>query len=192
LGQIFGKQDVAVDYIEYFNNKVAEAESLTAGLAEENKKKVLYGSITSYTQPHAIAEWWIDKAGGISVTAEGRDLEVVASFTYTLEDLLMWNPDVMVTTTDTMSAELLAMDTLSGINANKNNEIYYIPTDAHVWGNRTPEQPLTVSGYEQALSDIMPTETLMEEIRYFYSHFFLTDLTDETANRDYRLILSHK
>ncbi len=181
-----------MDYIEYFNNKVAEAESLTAGLAEENKKKVLYGSITSYTQPHAIAEWWIDKAGGISVTAEGRDLEVVASFTYTLEDLLMWNPDVMVTTTDTMSAELLAMDTLSGINANKNNEIYYIPTDAHVWGNRTPEQPLTVSGYEQALSDIMPTETLMEEIRYFYSHFFLTDLTDETANRDYRLILSHK
>jgi len=180
LGEVFGKEDVAVDYIDYFNNKVAEAESLTAGIDEQDKKKVLYGSITSYTQPHAIAEWWIAEAGGISVTAEGRDLETVASYTYTLEDLLMWNPDVMVTTADTMAAELLATDTLSGINAIKNNEIYYIPTVAHVWGNRTPEQPLTIFWMMNKLyPDIMPTDTLMEEIRYFYSHFFLTDLTDE-------------
>lgn len=180
LGKIFGKEDVAVDYLDYFDNKVAEAESLTAGLNQQDKKKVLYGSITSYSQPHAIAEWWIAEAGGISVTAEGRDLETVASYTYTLEDLLMWNPDVMVTTTDTMADELRAMDTLSNINAIKNNEIYYIPTVAHVWGNRTPEQTLTIFWMMNKLyPDIMPTATLMEEIRYFYSHFFLTDLTDE-------------
>ncbi len=180
LGEIFSKQDIAADYIEYFNNKVAEAESLTAGLADEDKKTVLYGNITTYTQPHAIAEWWIAEAGGISVTNTGRDLEAVASYTYTLEDLLLWNPDVMVTTANTMAAELLAMDTLKSINAIKNNEIYYIPTVAHVWGNRTPEQPLTVFWMMNKLyPDIMPVDTLKEEIRYFYSHFFLTNLTDE-------------
>jgi iron complex transport system substrate-binding protein len=180
LGKVFGKEDVAVDYLDYFNNKVAEAESLTAGLNQQDKKKVLYGSITSYSQPHAIAEWWIAEAGGISVTSEGRDVETVQNLTYTLEDLLMWNPDVMVTSIDTMAAELLAMDTLSGINAIKNNEIYYIPTVAHTWGNRTPEQPLTIFWMMNKLyPDIMPTDTLREEIRYFYSHFFLTDLTDK-------------
>jgi len=179
LGRVFGKEDVAIDYIDYFNNKVAEAESLVAGINEQDKKKVLYGSITSYSQPHAIAEWWIAEAGGISVTSEGRDPEK-ESVTYTLEDLLMWNPDVMVTTDNKMAAELLAMDTLKGINAIKNNKIYYVPTVAHTWGNRTPEQPLTIFWMMNKLyPDIMPTATLKDEIRYFYSHFFLIDLTDE-------------
>jgi iron complex transport system substrate-binding protein len=180
LGEVLCKQDIAADYIEYFNQKVSDAEALTAGLVDEEKTKVLYGNITSYTQPHAIAEWWISEAGGISVTDNGRDLETVASYTYTLEDLLLWNPDVMITTSNTMGDELLAMDTLSGITAVQNNDIYYIPTVAHVWGNRTPEQPLTVMWLMNKLyPDIMPTDTLMEEIRYYYSHFFLTDLTDE-------------
>ncbi|NLL89660.1 MAG: ABC transporter substrate-binding protein [Dehalococcoidales bacterium] len=179
LGRVFGKEDIAADYMDYFNNKVAQAGSLTAGIAEQDRKKVLYGGITSYTQPHAIAEWWIYQAGGYSVTSEGRNVEEVTHPSYTLEDILMWNPDVMVTTDTAMAGELRAMDTLKDVNAIKNNEIYYIPTVAHVWGNRTTEQPLTIFWMMNKLyPEIMPLDTLREEIRYFYSHFFLTELTD--------------
>jgi iron complex transport system substrate-binding protein len=179
LGRVFGKEDIAADYMDYFNNKVAEAGSLTAGIAEQDRKKVLYGGITSYSQPHAIAEWWIYQAGGYSVTSDGRNVEEITHPSYTLEDILMWNPDVMVTTETAMADELRAMDTLKDVNAIKNNEIYYIPTVAHVWGNRTPEQPLTIFWMMNKLyPDIMSIDTLKEEIRYFYSHFFLTELTD--------------
>ena len=114
-----------------------------------------------------------------SVTSDGRNVEEITHPSYTLEDILMWNPDVMVTTDTAMAGELRAMDTLKDVNAIKNNEIYYIPTVAHVWGNRTTEQPLTIFWMMNKLyPEIMPLDTLREEIRYFYSHFFLTELTD--------------
>lgn len=57
---------------------------------------------------------------------------------------LEWNPDVMITT-DVKMKDTLASDSLySDVSAVKNRTIYYIPTVAHVWGNRTVKQPLTV------------------------------------------------
>lgn len=56
--------------------------------------------------------------------------------------------------------------------------IYYIPTVAHVWGNRTVEQPLTVFWTINKLyPEVETTEDLTKKISYFYSHFFQCELT---------------
>jgi iron complex transport system substrate-binding protein len=176
LGQVFGKEDVAADYLKYFEEKVANAEKLTANLGDQEKKKVLYGSVTTYTQPHLIAEWWISAAGGLSVTDNGRDAE---KYEYTMEDILAWNPDVMITS-DPMADEIKAESRMKDIAAVKDNAIYLVPTVAHVWGNRTPEQPLTIMwAMHKLYPEIMTQDMLSEEIKYFYSHFFKTDLTDQ-------------
>lgn len=177
LGEALSRPDVAAEYLKWFDETVAKAEGLTAGLSEAEKKTVLYGNITSYTQPHYIAEWWISEAGGISVTKDRpTDGE---SYEYTLEDLLKWNPDVMVASSAKMIEEIKADARLADITAVKNDAIFSMPTVAHVWGNRTPEQPLTVLWMMNKLyPDLMSTETLAEEISYFYSHFFRTELTD--------------
>ena len=48
-------------------------------------------------------------------------------------------------TTDVKMKDTLASDSLySDVSAVKNRTIYYIPTVAHVWGNRTVKQPLTI------------------------------------------------
>ena len=177
LGDVLNRQDVAEDYLNYFDEKVTKAEELTKDLADEDKKKVLYGSITTYTQPHIIAEWWIDAADGISVTDNDRDTN---SYEYTVEDLLAWNPDVMITTGGKMGEEIKADDRLKDITAVKEDAIYAVPTVAHTWGNRTVEQPLTIMwAMNKIYPEIMTTDMLKEEIEYFYSHFFKTDLSDE-------------
>ncbi|NLT36260.1 MAG: ABC transporter substrate-binding protein [Gaiellales bacterium] len=178
LGEVLGKQDVAADYLKWFDEKVALAEGLAAKILEADRKTVLYGSITSYTQPHIIAEWWIPEAGGISVTKDRpSDAE---SYEYTAEDLLAWNPDVMVTSSGKMAGEIKADTRLAQITAVVDSAIYKIPTVAHVWGNRTPEQPLTILWLMNKLyPEIMPTEALAKEIGDFYSRFFKTDLTSE-------------
>ncbi|WP_303859622.1 ABC transporter substrate-binding protein [Alkalibaculum bacchi] len=177
LGDVLNRQDVAKDYLKYFDEKVAEAEELTKDLAEADKKTVLYGNVSTYTQPHIIAEWWIVAAGGISVTDNDRDSD---SYEYTAEDLLAWNPDVMITTSGKMGEELKADERLKDITAIQEDVIYPVPTVAHVWGNRTVEQPLTIMwAMNKIYPEIMTTDMLKEEISYFYSHFFKTDLTDE-------------
>jgi iron complex transport system substrate-binding protein len=70
LGEVLNAQDVAADYLAYFDEKISMAAELTKDIKEEDKRTVLYGSISSLTQPHIIAEWWIPAAGGISVTGD--------------------------------------------------------------------------------------------------------------------------
>lgn len=178
LGEALGRPDVAAEYLQWFDGTIAKAEALAAGIPEGDRKTVLYGSITSFTQPHFIAEWWIPEAGGVSLTKERpTDGE---SYEYTIEDILKWNPDVMVASSAKMIGEIKAEARLAGVTAVAEDALFSIPTVAHVWGNRTPEQPLTVMWMMNKLyPDIMTTEMLAEEIGGFYHHFFQTQLTDE-------------
>lgn len=176
MGEVLNKQDIAKDYIEYFDKTVARANEEIKNI-NGDKKKVVYGNITEFTQPHKIAEWWIDTAGGISVTDNDREEN---TFQYSLEDLLKWNPDVMLVTSKEQIEEIKSNDRLKEIEAVKKDEIYTVPTVAHVWGNRTVEQPLTIYWTMNKLyPEIMTDQMLEEEIKYFYSHFFLYDLSDE-------------
>ena len=175
MGEALGKQDVAADYLAYFDEMVAEAAEKVAGLTE--KKTVLYGNVDTLTQPHVIAEWWIEAAGGVSVTANSW---VDNSCTYTQEDILKWNPDVILTTDAGMKDTITADPLYSDITAVTSDSIYYVPTVAHVWGNRTVEQPLTVFWTMNKLyPELESTEDLKEKISYFYSHFFQYDLSAE-------------
>ncbi len=63
---------------------------------------------------------------------------------YTMEHLLEWDPEVMLVSTRENIEEMKADDRYAGITAVKDDEMYIIPAVAHIWGNRTVEQPLTV------------------------------------------------
>jgi len=176
MGEVLNRQDMAEKYLAYFDEKLALAQSLTATLSGTDRLKVLYGNPITFSQPHIIAEWWITQAGGISVTNNGRTTE---SFTYTFEDILLWNPDVMIVSDAQQIADMKADSRYSGINALKNDAIYVIPTIAHVWGNRTVEQPLTIMWTLHHLyPELVPYATLAQEIKFFYKTFFLYDMSD--------------
>lgn len=177
LGEALNKQDIASDYLAYFDKTVAKAQDLTKNLKDGDKKKVVYGSINTFTQPHLIAEWWIPMAGGISMTNNGRTAQ---SLTYSMEDLLKWNPDVMILSDTSINKDILSDSRFANIPAVKNNKIFSVPCVAHVWGNRTTEQPLTILWTVNKLyPEIETTEALKQDIRYFYSHFFKYTLSDE-------------
>jgi iron complex transport system substrate-binding protein len=174
MGEVLNEQDIANDYIKYFDEKVAKAKDLTKGIG--TKKTVLYGIIPTLRQPHRIAEWWITQAGGLSVTDDDRKEDVL---TYSIENLLAWNPQVMLFTAKSQIAEVLADSRFANIRAVKDKQFYVLPTVAHIWGNRTVEQPLTIFWTMNKLyPDVMNRDELTKEIRYFYSHFFHYDMND--------------
>jgi iron complex transport system substrate-binding protein len=76
--------------------------------------------------------------------------------------------------------EIKADKRLAKIPAIADGRMYLIPCVAHVWGNRTVEQPLTIFwAMNRIYPEIMTYDDLAEEIKYFYGHFFLYDLSDE-------------
>jgi len=81
-------------------------------------------------------------------------------------------------------ADILANDTLKGVSAVKSDRIYLIPTVAHVWGNRTPEQPLTIMWTINKLyPELESNDDLASDIKYFYSHFYGYDMSDEEVDQ---------
>lgn len=179
LGEILSAQDIASDYLKYFDDMVAKAGDITKDVKDEDKKTVAYGTISSFTQPHVIAEWWIAEAGGISVTAERMIASGSEKLVYTLEDLLNWNPDVIFVPTAAEREAVMSDERLSEIIAVKNSEVYVVPRVAHVWGNRTTEQPLTIMwALNKLYPELLTKDVLAEEIAFFYSHFFKYDFTE--------------
>lgn len=176
MGEALGAQDIAADYIRYFDGTVSRAEALTGDLSDGERVKVLYGNVANLSQPHRIAEWWISAAGAVSVSDDGHTEE---SYTYTTEDLLVWNPDVLLLTADSRE-ELKADAQINGISAIQNDAMYLVPTVAHTWGNRTVEQPLTILwAVHKCYPELYSYEELAQDIHGFYDHFFLYDMTDE-------------
>ncbi len=140
LGQIFDKPQAAERYAARF-------DAILAGVAGKLRNKaptrprVLYFSPTTLTQPHLVAEWWIRIAGGDSVTDDGRSIE---SRSFTMEQLLAWDPDILIVSGYEEAAALKRETRFAGLKAVRNGRVLIAPCGAHTWGNRTAEQPLTV------------------------------------------------
>lgn len=176
MGEVLGAEERAADYNAYFDETVAKAAERTATLSDADRRTVIYGDVESLTNPHIISEWWIEAAGGTSVTAEAHQKN---SLEYTMEQLLSWQPQVIFSS-NTDTAAIYADANIAALPAIQDQQVYVVPTVAHVWGNRTVEQPLTVLwAMNKLYPDLYSEAELAEDISYFYSHFFDYDMSEE-------------
>ncbi|MDQ8700842.1 ABC transporter substrate-binding protein [Hyphomicrobium sp. LHD-15] len=177
LGELYQRQDAAEAYCRYFDDTLAKVSARTEALSLEQRPRVLYASLDRLTQPHRIAEWWIEKAGGRSVTDNGRTAE---AFNFSIEQVLDWNPEVIFVSAEREIAAAYANPVLASVSAIKNRRVYAVPMGVHVWGNRTVEQPLTVLWAAKLIHpDTFGDTALESEVRSFYENFLGTSLSDE-------------
>lgn len=177
LGEIFDKQSKAEEYIAYFDDVLKKVNDRTSKIGEDKKVRALYSNIEKLSQPHLIAEWWISAAGGISVTNDGRQMK---SLDFSMEQLLKWNPEVLIVANKNDLDTVYKDEKFKDIKAVANKRVYITPTVAHVWANRTIEQPLTVLWaaklfYPEEFKDI----DLKEELKNFSQRFFDYKITDK-------------
>lgn len=180
MGQVLNCTEVADDYIAYFDEMVAKAAERTKDIADDDARVAcIYGDVEALKNPHIISEWWIQAAGGRSVT---KDVHEKNSLEYTMEQLLDWNPEVIFSS-NTKVDDIYADANIADLAAVKEGKIYVVPTVAHVWGNRTVEQPLTVMwAMNKLYPELYTEEELAEDIKYFYSHFFCYDMNEDEIN----------
>lgn len=174
LGEVFAKPAVAERYVRWFDGTL---ERVQAGLhGATQRPRVLYLQPETLTQPRLIAEWWIAAAGGVSVSDDGRQTE---SRSFTLEQLLLWDPDLLILSSPEALERVRRDRALAGLKAVRNGRLHLVPVGAHSWSNRTAEQPLTVLW---AAKTFHPTRfsslDLAREARQFYRDFFGRTMSD--------------
>jgi len=138
LGTVFAHPERAAAYRRWFD---AMRDRVAAAVRGAPRPNVLYLQPDTLTQPRLIAEWWIPAAGGRSVTDDGRRTE---SRTFTLEQVLLWDPDILIVNDPGDAGRLRAHKVLGRLRAVRYGRVHVAPAGAHSWSNRTAEQPLTV------------------------------------------------
>jgi len=187
VGEALNRQDTAADYIKYFDGTVKRVGEVVSRVPPRQRPKVLFCNARSLTQPHLIAEWWIETAGGISVTNNGRKME---AYVFSPEQMLAWNPDILLLSGPEDLKAVYDDRRLSTIKAINSRKVYVVPLAAHLWANRTVEQPLTVLWaaklfYPEQFKGL----DLVKEMKYFYGRFFHYRMSDaeagEILNREF-------
>jgi iron complex transport system substrate-binding protein len=170
LGEVFRRPEHAVRYRRYFDDTLARVRPALQPVPMSARPKVLYFHPATLTQPRLIAEWWIPAAGGISVTDDGRTAE---SRTFSLEQVVLWDPDILIVTGPNDVTLLRSDPTFRRLKAVQNGRIYVVPVGAHTWANRTAEQPLTVLWAAKTFHpERFATLDLAAETKAFYRDFF--------------------
>ncbi len=177
LGQIFHTEEIAREYLDWCDDLLDRISVALKNVAPNHRPRVLFASIKGMQSPHLIGDWWIHQAGGVSVTADGRPGERVD---FSLEDVLRWNPDVLVVSSPGELKQIADDSRWTFVHAVQTGRMRAIPIGAHPWGYRTAEQPLMVLWAAKLFhADRTSAIDLNEEMRRFYSHFFKVRLTDE-------------
>lgn len=174
VAEVFGNDTVAADYNAWFDGTLTEVATRLEGV--QSRPDVLYLNPGNMTQPHLVAEWWITAGGGNSVTDDGRSEETLS---LTTEVVLASDPDFVIVGEPGHVKQLQDDPTLSQMRAVKDGKILVAPMGAHIWANRTVEQPLTVLWAAASFHpELFPQDELITKVRDFYETFFQTRLSD--------------
>jgi iron complex transport system substrate-binding protein len=184
LGCALDRVPQSEDYLRYFEATLRRVGETLADLAPADRPKVLYFNPGTMSTPLVIADWWIEAAGGRSVTAA---LAGEGSAHYTHEQLLLWDPDVLIVNSPEQVAAIHRDERFTRLAAVRHGRVHATPIGAHSWGQRTIEQPLTVLWAAGLLHpERFGRISLEDEIRSFYQRFFQYGISDE----DIRWILT--
>ena len=179
LGEVFGEQERAEKYAGYFDETVARPGKVVASLPDDQRPKVLFCNYKSMSAGLQIAEWWIEKAGGIAVSKNDR---VEEEMKFDLEQLLVWDPDVIILSSPAGIDQVYNDTRLSGISAVKNGEVYASPKGAHAWCHRTSETPLMVLWTAKTIYPEQFKDLDMEaEVMAFYKEIYDCEITRDQA-----------
>lgn len=176
LGELYGRQARARDYARHFTGVLDRVNTrlIDAG----SRPRAIYFSYRGMALTSMTADWWIEAAGGHSVT---RDVPLQNSrAAISLEQLLAWNPEVIFAATPEEAREIAQDARLSGVAAVRSGRIHAVPRSVIRWAHPSPEQAIGVLWAAARLYPGRFTEAeVAAELRHFYRFFYQIHLGDD-------------
>ncbi|MDR1965292.1 MAG: ABC transporter substrate-binding protein [Synergistaceae bacterium] len=172
---------------DYFDGKVSLIRDKTKGLPESERKKVYYGCSDDGLEcfsKNSYPQFIVELAGGIFVA---RETSEEVNTTVTLEQIIEWDPDVVIMGRTDSTDGVMKDDRWSEVSAVKNGLVLLPPNGVMFW-DYSSECVLLMQFVAKTLyPDLFGDIDLVRETKEYYKTFYGYDLSDENA----RNILSH-
>ena len=190
--QVFGGNapEIAKKYNDELDTVLADARSKTDKLSDAERPSVMHGnSVYALTidGTETIIDDWIKAAGGKNAVTESTKGNAAAKFT--MEQVVAWNPQVIITGKAGEVDKILNDPAWASIDAVKNKKVYVNPKGVFGWDRYGVEELLQVQWVSALLHpDLFPDIKIEEKVKDFYKEYLNYDLTDA----DVALILAAK
>ncbi|MDH7794589.1 MULTISPECIES: ABC transporter substrate-binding protein [unclassified Beijerinckia] len=144
MGQVAGKPERAQELVARQETQRRQIEAALAGVASQERPRVLYLARASDTfrvaGKKSYNDFTIRLAGGENIAAD-----TPSSTTVTIEQILTWNPQVVLLGNfDTvMPADLYADPRWQGVEAVRSRKVYRMPLGGYRWDPPSQESALT-------------------------------------------------
>jgi iron complex transport system substrate-binding protein len=196
LGELLGREDRANLLAEYSKEVVSSVEEHTSVLEEAKQISVYYGAGMNglETIPKgSINTEVLDLVGGRNIANPAVN-ENLRRLEVSIEQLLQWNPPVIILSANSSHNEglyedLLANESWQNIDAVKQNRVYVIPYGPYDWFSQPPTL-LRLMGL-QWLGDLLYPDLydldIATETKSFFKLFFDQELSDQQLEK----ILEH-
>ena len=180
--QVFGGDAPAIaeKYNAELEQTVADIKSKTDTLADEDRPSVLHGnSVYTFTLDGTgtIIDDWISVAGGKNANTEDTTGNAQAQFS--LEQIIDWNPDVIITGKPEEVDQILNDADWASIKAVQDGAVYVNPKGVFGWDRYGVEELLQVQWAAAKLHpDMFPDLNIEDKVKAFYKDYLRYDLTD--------------
>lgn len=185
IGELIGDTSETDLLAEYCRNVSEKADEISAALDEDEKVTVYEALGDTGLRTNARGSFHaevIEKAGGVNVA----DVEVVSMGSgsdVSLEQVIKWNPDVIITETEDVYQMIKTDKAWAGLDAVKNGKVYKIPTVPYsAMGN--PPSVNRVFGVLWLGNILYPERygiNITEELQKFYQLFYHVDVDEGRA-----------
>ena len=196
LGEVIGgvQLDKAKKYSEEYLAIRSEIEAKTASIPETERPTVVQlsgaGDSLQANNGSAIGQELITLAGGINAGAgaTGESKGPSGQTKIDPEQLLSWNPELLLVDSTKIRDSITSDPVLSGLKAVQNNNIIVIPNGAMAWAYNGPEEYLNMYFFAKAVHPELFKDVDMEaRTKAFYKEYFGFDLTDDDVKHLFNL-----
>lgn len=191
IGELLGAEERAARLASYFRDTIEDIQRKAAEIPENEKINVYHaqGAEGLQTEPSGSEHiQTLELVGGLNAAGEVAPGESINRVSVSLEQVLDWDPDVIICwdelsggaykiiTTDSRWAELQAV---------QKGQVYEIPSTPFEWFARPPSVNRII-GFKWLGNLLYPDVyqyDIIKEVREFYQLFYHYDLTVEEAEK---------
>lgn len=177
LGRLYGREDRAQAFARHFDGLLRRVAARVPARGDTRRVRAIYFNHRALTLTSMTADWWIEAAGGKSVTDAiplpgGRA-------TVSIEQLLAWDPEVIFAATPEETRSILDDPRLVGVAAVRSRRVHPVPRSVIRWAHPTPEQAIGVLwAAEKLYPQHFADADVDGELKHFYRDFYGVTLTD--------------
>lgn len=182
IGEIFGKEKEAQEFIDYYNQKVNAVREIGNGIPANERKRIYFGQRSPLqTLGDDYYEAEIARIAGASNAAKGLS---GGDNTVSMEQVYEWDPSavVLLPYCPASVADILADPAWQSLSAVKEKQVFRMPKYLMSWELPVPESILGTLWLQSVIYPEYVSFDIKDEIKNFYQKFYRIDLSDEDVD----------